>query len=438
MSWSDALTSAWQAGGERARQATLTAMDSARAGAAGVQQAVRAASQVAGFGAQAAGEFAQAAARGAAQAGEQALLLHPLVGPTYKAAKAALSPARPPRATLVEPCPNSLDCKLRRLAQRQQLIKQGRAPGASREQQAAAERLARNNEAVELARLSDDVYAQYSQPPVNQPPLGWTRMDDAALHAKGIDPKLLEKSKAVIYQTPPDWPGGQKTVLAFRGTEPSEADDLKTNLDQAFGKETVQYRAATELGIKIANKLDQNTLVTGHSLGGGKAQAAGIKGGLKGMMFNAAGLHPSTVAGMAPPASQFLQYRTTGDPLTAVQNSAALQSAATGVAGAVGMPLGTGVAAGRFITQQLGLPSLGPDAAALAGQGVTAFAQSLGNLTRQGYLLPPARGQVVEVPALAENGTAVAPADLDGQHSVRSLINGIEQEKSQDIATLQA
>ena len=156
------------------------------------------------------------------------------------------------------------------------------------------------------------------------------------------------------------------------------------------------------------------------------------------MMFNAAGLHPDTVAGMAPASGQFLQYRTTGDPLTAVQNSAALQSAATGVAGVVGMPLGTGVVTGHFITQKLGLPSLGPDAAALASQGTTAFAQSLGNLTRQGYLLPPARGQLVEVSALAENGAAVAPADLDGQHSVRSVIHGIEQEKSQDIETLQS
>ena len=363
MNWGHALASIWQAGSDRARQAAMTAMESARAGAASVQQAIRVASRVAGFCAQARGGLVHAAARGVAQASIQALELHPLAGPAYKAIKATLSPARPARATIVEPCPNSLDCKRRRLEQRQQLIKQGRAPGASPEQNAAAERLARNNEAVELARLSDDTYAQYGKPPVNQQPQGWSRVDDAALKAMGIDPKLLTDSKAVIYQTPADWPGGQKTVLAFRGTEPSDADDLQTNLDQALGKETVQYKAAVQLGKLMKIKFGTNTLVTGHSLGGGKAQAAGSLGQLNGMMFNAAGLHPNTVNGVMPTANQFLQYRTAADPLTAVQNSAALQTALAGTAGVVGMPLGAGITAGHFITQKLGLPSLSQDAA---------------------------------------------------------------------------
>jgi hypothetical protein len=429
MSWGDALASAWRAASEGGRQAAMTALSSAPAGAR----------HVAGFAARAVGELVGAAARGVRHAGEQALLRHPIAGLAYRALnQAALSPTRPPGTQLVEPCANSLACKRRRLEQRQQLIKQGRAPGAGPAQKAAAERLARHNEAVELARLSGDTYAQYGQPPVNQPPLGWSRIDDATLQAVGIDKRLLEKSKAVIYQTPADWPCGQKTVLAFRGTVPSDADDLKTNLDQSLGRETVQYKAATQLGKLMGDKFGSNTLVTGHSLGGGKAQAAGSVGNLKGMMFNAAGLHPDTVNGLLPVASQFLQYRSMDDPLTAVQNSAALQAGLAGAAGVVGMPLGTGMAIGQFITRQLGLPSLSQDAGDLASQGAAAPVQGLGNLVNHGYLLPPAHGQRVEIPALTDAGAALASSDLDGQHSVHGLINGIEQEKSQDIATLQA
>ena len=429
MSWGDALASAWQAASEGTRQAAMTALSSAPAGAR----------HVAGFAARAIGELVGAAARGVRQAGEQALQRHPVLGLAYRALnKVTLSPTRPPGTQLVEPCANSLDCKRRRLEQRQQLIKQGRAPEASPAHKAAAERLARNNEAVELARLSEDSYAQYGRPPVNQPPLGWTRIDDATLQGMGIDKRLLTDSKAVIYQTPADWPGGHKTVLAFRGTIPSDADDLKTNLDQSLGKETVQYKAARELGAKVASQLGTNTLVTGHSLGGGKAQAAGSLGNLKGMMFNAAGLHPDTVNGLMPAAGQFLQYRSAGDPLTAVQNSAALQSALASGAGLVGTPLGAGIAIGQFITRQLGLPSLSQDAADLAGQGAAAPVQGLGNLLNHGYLLPPAQGQRVEVPALTGDGAPIPETDLDGQHALRGLINGIEQEKSQDIATLRS
>ena len=438
MSWGDARASAWQVASEGARQPVTTAMGSVHAAAVSVRQAAMAMANVASFGGRAAGELVGDAARGVLHASEQALQRHPIAGPAYKMLKAVLSPVRPPGAAIVTPCMNSLECKRRRLEQRQQLIKQGRVPEASPAQKAAAERLARNNEAVELARLSDDTYAQYGQPPVNQPPLGWNRIDNATLEGMGIDKRLLEKSKAVIYQTPADWPGGHKTVLAFRGTVPSDSDDLKTNLDQAMGKETVQYQAATKLGRAIAKHFGTDVTVTGHSLGGGKAQAAGSAGKLKGMMFNAAGLHPDTVSGLMPAASQFLQYRSMDDPLTAVQNSAALQSALAGTAGVIGMPLGTGMALGQFITGQLGLPSLGQDAADLAGKAAASPVLGLGNLVNHGYLLPPAHGQRVEVAALTDAGAALASTDLDGQHSVHGLINGIEQEKSQDIATLQA
>ncbi|EHR70165.1 Protein of unknown function (DUF2974) [Burkholderiales bacterium JOSHI_001] len=481
MSWGDALASAWQATSDVARQAATTTMSSARAAATTVQQAAATAAQatadaamavgnaavatgravgnaavatgravgqaavatgrgvanVAGFGARAAGETVGAAAQGAAHLVDKGLEQHPVVGTAYKAAKQLLSPTKAPRATSVEPCPNSVEGKIKRLEERNQLIKQGSAPGASPDQKAAAARLARNNEAVELARLSEDTYKQYdpNAPKDHKPPLGWNKMSDADLAQAGIDKRLLEDSKAVVYQTPENWPGGQETVLAFRGTVPSEVEDLKTNMDQALGKETVQYKAANQLGLVISKKYGADTLVTGHSLGGGKAQAAGSMGGLTGMMFNSAGLHPDTVGGAIPLSGQFLQYRSPFDPLTGVQNSAALQSAVAGVAG-IAAPLASGAAASNFIGERLGMPFLSTDNAALAGKAAMAFPRGMGNLVSEGYVIPPAQGRVIQVPSLDDAGQPIGKADLGGQHSVHNVINGIEREKSEDIATL--
>lgn len=107
---------------------------------------------------------------------------------------------------------------------------------------------------------------------------------------------------------------------------------------------------------------------------------------------------------------------------------AALQTAVGGVAGAVGMPLGVGMTAGNFINQQLGLPELGADAAALAQKGALAFPRGLGNLASHGYVIPPAQGRGVQVPSLNDKGQPIGKADLGGQHSVHNVVNGIEQE----------
>jgi hypothetical protein len=106
------------------------------------------------------------------------------------------------------------------------------------------------------------------------------------------------------------------------------------------------------------------------------------------------------------------------------------------VAGAVGMPLGAGMTAGNYVNRLLGLPELGVDAAEIAKKGALAFPRGLGNLASHGYVIPPAQGPVVQVPSLDDKGQAIGKADLGGQHSVHNVVNGIEQEKSEDIATL--
>jgi hypothetical protein len=441
VSWGAAFGQACSAVSGSVKDTALSTVATIQQAAGAVRQVLAAAAQgaanVAGFGARAVSDTAWAAGRAGAQVIDKSIEASPFLGKAYIATKKISSPSKPPRATVIEPCPDTVEGKRKRLEKRNALISLGSAPRGTPEQKAAAERLARNNKAVELARLSEDSYERFRPERKQAIPVGWNKLSDAEVREKGIDPKLLADSKAVIYQTPADWPGGQQTVLAFRGTEPSEEEDLKTNLKQAIGEETVQYKAAKELGKLVARKFDASVLVTGHSLGGGKAQVAGASGKLKGMMFNAAGIHPNTVDGALPDASQYTQFRAAGDPLTGIQNSAGLQ-AGVGLAGAVAMPFGATATVGNFLAKRLGMPSLSPAMADAASKATTTFPSAMGNLFKQGNLLPPAIGKVVVAPSLDDGGKDVPASDLLGQHSVHNLVNGIEREKSEDVATLQA
>jgi hypothetical protein len=194
-----------------AKGAANTLADGAQAVGAG-------AANVASFGARAVGETAIVAADTVASA----------VAAPYKAARQMFSPTRPASVTAVEPCPASPEAKRERLEKRNQLIRDGaRSPDPGR--RAAAQRLARNNEAVELARLSDDAYKQYpgndfhypqdapvcSADGATSPPIGWSVVTKEELASKGVSVEGLEAARAVVYRTPDDWPGS-KTVLAFR------------------------------------------------------------------------------------------------------------------------------------------------------------------------------------------------------------------------------
>jgi hypothetical protein len=447
MDWGDALISAFDSAKAGAKKRATEALDSVKAAGSLVKQKVidpvvtgtvetgKAIGRVADFERRVVVETGTAIVKTGVRQTENTIRSIPLVGPLYNKAKAKLSPVKKPRERVVEPCPNSWAAKKQRLIERNALIKKGKSPASSAAQKESARRLAKNNEAVELARLSQDAYAQHKVPPVNQPPLGWGKVSDADLLKTGIDPRLLKDSKAVIYKTPTDWPGGQKTVLAFRGTEPTQFEDLTTNLDQALGGTTVQYQAATKLGAQVAKRLGPDTLVTGHSLGGGKAQAAGVRGGLKGMMFNSSGLNSRTVAGFSAVENQFDQYRAPHDPLTMLQNSAALQTALAGGA-ALATPFAGGVTNAHFVGEKLGLPILTQDQNALAKKVPGIVPKALVNLIRDGNFLPPAIGKITEVPSLDDNDKPIKAMDPLEQHSVHNVINGIEQQKSEDIATL--
>jgi type VI secretion system secreted protein VgrG len=199
--------------------------------------------------------------------------------------------------------------------------------------QQAAARLARNNVAVERARLSEHVYASDKIPPVPAPE-GWHQLTARELAGKGVTPDLLNDPKsgfkAALYQSSFERP--PKLVVAYAGTE--DGPDWTTNLQQGIGVETKQYNAAMNLADKVVKTTDISKVdITGHSLGGGLASAASVVTGAKGYTFNAAGLHPKTVArapynvsaaNMQARGKGIDAYHSAADPLTNLQSGVAL------------------------------------------------------------------------------------------------------------------
>lgn len=376
------------------------------------------------------------------------------VAQTYKDVKEAFSPSVPVAYPCI-PClaKDSAEARKARIARRQALIDdslQSKDPKVK----AAARELAADMRAVELARLSDNTYAQYDPNKAGdarKPPEPWTAVtnpDD--LEAMGLSPDDVKAAKAVVYQVPSDFPFNPKTVVAFRGTT-GEGADIIADHDQALGLEHSQYKAAIELGKQMKDN-DIDAVVTGHSLGGGKAQAAGVAGDLPGQMFNSAGLHPKTMgyastAQLAPYADNFVQYRAAGgvaqgggDPLTGTQNSPTAQKAALGLVTGL-EKLGK---ANQWALNELGV---GDPLGALPAQHqqlARDMANRLLNVTRkeaeanlrfsQGqWYIPPAVGEVRGLTSKALDGQNAGVAD---QHSIVTLVNGFEHRKSDDLQTM--
>jgi hypothetical protein len=372
-----------------------------------------------------------------------------------RAVKEAFSPHQP----VAQPClpclaRESAQARKERIERRRALIAQGQASNDPAVRAAASE-LNGDMKAVEMARLSENTYAQYDPTLTDEqrkPPEPWQAMTPQEAQDAGISPDLLGKSKAVIYKVPDDFPFDPKTVVAFRGTT-GETEDILTDHDQALGMKTAQYDASRQLGMQLGEAMP-DAEVTGHSLGGGKAQVAGIAGGLKGEMFNSAGVHPNSLGlpadGLGQYSKDFIQYRSDGgvsvgggDPLTGIQNSLTAQKAvyrvAQGLQGIAG--------ANKWASDQLGtsewIASKVPESSRdLAGglldrvlnvtpqQAAKNFEFSDGK-----WYIPPALGEVRGVPSKTADGE---DSSLAAQHSIVNHVYGIESRKSGDIQTLLA
>ena len=456
------LRDLWDAG-TQAISSTLSAIGSAASTAKDkVASLAQSAAQATASGARkvAAGAFVgtegvvATAAAATGYAGYQAVVkpVASVVGTVQKATAAVKNRFSPQRPALVPcvPCQECMTAKQRaaRIEKRNQLIAQAQASPDPKVQAAGTE-LKSDMHAVELASLSEDTYKQYDPNATDKtPPSPWRVMTSDELQAAGIDARTMQTARAVVYKCPDDFPYDPKTVVAFRGTT-ADPDDILADHDQALGLKTSQYEAAKMLGSSMdGNPAFEGAEVTGHSLGGGKAQAAGILAGLKGQMFNSAGLNPKTmgmpVDGLENYAADFNQYRSDGgltqgygDPLTGTQNSLGFQKVVLGVVkSASGV-----IKANQWAGDQLGLsdavagrvPQIGKDLIQRL-TGITApEAQKNFDFSGGKWYIPPAVGDVRNVPSKNADGS---PTSLAAQHSIVNLHQGIESRKAADLQTM--
>lgn len=110
---------------------------------------------------------------------------------------------------------------------------------------------------------------------------------------------------------------GGPPIMSFRGTD-AGADWTKANIPQGLGIKNYHYTQTQLLAKSIANSPNGKAVVfTGHSLGGGLAAAAAQATGRPATTFNAAGVHPDTVASPMCAPIDAVQIR--GEMLTTLQ-----------------------------------------------------------------------------------------------------------------------
>jgi hypothetical protein len=180
------------------------------------------------------------------------------------------------------------------------------------------------------ALMSDDVYNNYSYPPQIEIP-GYHRMSPTDIATQlGVNPAEFDTEvpnfHAALYVSD-NLP--KVYTLAFRGTDPRTTGTLVkdgiTDAENALGIESAAYNSAIALAQEVEKAVEHTggTLeVTGHSLGGGLAQAASSVTGAKGTIYNSAGLNPDSVPNFNGNNLQqnLVNYHVAGEPLTTAQN----------------------------------------------------------------------------------------------------------------------
>lgn len=171
---------------------------------------------------------------------------------------------------------------------------------------------------LELARIAENVYDPSEVD-------GWEPLDDDELEELGFDPDLLhdiDGYDATVYEQ------DGRYVLAYQGTDPTSVKDWAANLTQGTGQLSTQHVQAISAAEALQDAVgDDNVVLTGHSLGGGLAATSAAATGLPAVTFNAAGVHPNTLAyaalqggmaGVAP--DQVRNYYVEGELLSTLQN----------------------------------------------------------------------------------------------------------------------
>ncbi|UFS70705.1 hypothetical protein LPW11_00605 [Geomonas sp. RF6] len=467
MSWfGSTLTSVYQDASDSARSAFNSVAKTTKAAAAGLEKAAvsagRSAAEKLQHGVVSAKEKAREAARyvklkardGAQFVHKEARRAKEYIGQKADAAKrsvrqkvAAAKKAvqkrlKPqPAGARIQHCPKGK--KADRVAERKSKIArsneklQHMPPGKSRDVLAhAAQRLERNNVAVERARLAEDVYHVRR----GDPPEGWDRVSDQDLRKLGGTSDMFPQLRPdfnpeeykdgyypELYKAKKDVFGEERYVLAFRGTQGK--DDILADGVQAIGGETGHYTTAIKTAQKLKKKLGDRLDITGHSMGGGMATAAGIITGSPTYAIDPAGVHPETIERFGKEYTRNLadsnvqNFVTDGEVLDTMQQPGVQRAVLLGM-GAVAPPA----------------------AAALALAGHRAMAQN-------GTLTYAAAGPVYKLPVLENAEDIVAGRSEQGMspglggrlrnrlsllkkadlHKTAYVIAGMEQQKADDI-----
>jgi hypothetical protein len=190
------------------------------------------------------------------------------------------------------------------------------------------------------ALMADDVYAAgANKAPVNVP--GFQRVSDDDLKKMGLSPSMFANAeqnfRAQLYAANSLAGQAQKYVLAFRGTVQDSAANWNNNFRNALGLESEGYNQAIALAARVqrAAQLQGAALeTTGHSLGGGLAQAAtsylsSVGAPITGAIFNAAGYNPASTPQFPSQSTvnSLTNYHVAGEAVTALQNKLGLTPA---------------------------------------------------------------------------------------------------------------
>ncbi len=202
---------------------------------------------------------------------------------------------------------------------------------------AQAARLRRNMDEVENMRCAKHVYLANDPdaPPElrDNPPPGFLKPTAEQIEKMGLTEQMLtpegSEFKAAMYiKDSAVWGPSPKppAVMALRGSTPAD-EDWQNNFFQDANEEAPYYRNAVLIGNSLANS-NANVHIVGHSLGGGLASAAQGGSGLTASTYNAAGLHPATVARyskdvrhVAAEPEKITAIRIKGEVLTATQEN---------------------------------------------------------------------------------------------------------------------
>lgn len=218
-----------------------------------------------------------------------------------------------------------VQAKAARRQQRLALI--DKAVGGCPDHLDTATRLRRDMDEVEHMRAAKAVYGARDAVPEVPPGFKAATPDDLAglgLTQQDLTPPESSFTAAVYMKDPAVWGARAEpaAVVAFRGST-IQQQDWQNNFAQGMNSESAYYRNAVSIGRALA---DSGTPVhiVGHSLGGGLASAAQGASGLPASTFNAAGLHPDTVAryagqGFAAQPAQIKALRVQGEVLTKTQ-----------------------------------------------------------------------------------------------------------------------